>query len=61
MNTNECVLYDQIVELNIATAEEINLVRCVVDGSWTDVLNKILYARTGYHTIEQMFEAEEED
>jgi hypothetical protein len=30
-------------------------------GSWMDVLNAVLYARTGYRSIEQMFDAEEEE
>jgi len=60
MNTEEMVLYDRIVEMDIATAEEINLVRCCMDGFWMDVLEAILYARTGYRTIEQLFDEEDE-
>jgi hypothetical protein len=30
MTTDECIKYDRMVEYGIATAEEINLVRCIV-------------------------------
>lgn len=60
MTENEIREYDYIVELGIATTEEINLVRNVLDGSWTDIYNAIIYARTGYRTIEQYIESEME-
>lgn len=60
MAENEIRGYDYIVKLGIATTEEINLVRNVLDGSWTDVYNAIIYARTGYRTIEQYIESEME-
>jgi hypothetical protein len=50
--------YDYIVELGIATSDELNLVRNVMDGSWTEVLNSVIYARTGYHDIDQYIEYE---
>ena len=58
MTTKEMILYDQIVNMDIATAEEINLVKYVSGGKWTEVLNRIIYARTGYRSIEQMLEEE---
>ena len=58
MTTEEMVLYDQVVNMDIATAEEINLVKNVAGGEWIDVLNSIIYARTGYRSIEQMMEEE---
>lgn len=61
MNTKECIMYDGIVELGIATPEEINLVRCIICGSWEEILRKIIFARTGYYTIEQYFESELEE
>ena len=61
MTVNEMITYDQIVELEIATAEEINLVKCCMSGTWDEVLKSILYARTGYRSIEQMLDDEEED
>lgn len=61
MTTNECIQYDQMVELGIATAEELNLARNLVDGSWTEVLNAVLYVRTGYRDFDQWIEAEMEE
>ena len=61
MTREEMIMYDQVVDMEIATAEEINLVRCCMNGSWTDVLIAIIYARTGYRSLEQMLEAEEEE
>jgi len=57
----EMVMYDQLVDMGIATADELNLARNLVSGSWEDVLTSVLYIRTGYRSIEQMFEDEEED
>lgn len=61
MTTEEMITYDQIVEMGIATAKEINLVRNVASGTWTEILNGIIFARTGYRSIQQMIEAEEEE
>lgn len=61
MTQKEIMLYDQMVENDIATAEEINLVRNIVDGSWEEILNEICYARTGYRDLDQYFEAEMEE
>lgn len=61
MTTDEMILYDQIVDMGIATAEEINLVFNIAGGGWTKVLNDILYVRTGYRSIPQMLEAEDEE
>lgn len=60
MNAYEIEMYDYMVESEIATAEELNLARNLVDGEWSEVLSRVLYIRTGYHTLEQMM-AEEED
>jgi len=62
MTTEEMVMYDQVVEMGIATADEINLVyNCGSWMNWEDCLNAILYARTGYRSIAQMLEAEDEE
>ena len=61
MTTEEMVMYDQLVEMGIATAEEINLAYNVADKGWTELLHRILFARTGYRSIEQMTEAEDEE
>lgn len=58
MTTDECIVYDQMVELGIATADEINLVRNVLDGSWKDILKKICYARTGYRDLDDFLQSE---
>lgn len=60
MTTEEMVMYDQLVNMEIATANEINLVYNVAGGKWIDVLNTILYIKTGYRSIEQMLEEEED-
>ena len=59
MTTEEMVMYDMMVELGVATSEELNLARNLVSGSWKEVLTQVLYMRTGYKSIEQMLEEEE--
>jgi hypothetical protein len=61
MTTEEMNYYDFMVDAMIATSEELNLARNLISGSWTDVLNAVLYVRTGYHNFEQYFEAENEE
>jgi len=62
MTTPEMIMYDQIVELEIATAEEINLVwNCGEYPNWETCLNRIVYSRTGYRSLLQLFEAMDED
>ena len=61
MTTNEMVLYDMLVDMGIATAEELNLARNLVDGTWMQVLNRVLYIRTGYRNIMQLIEDEYEE
>lgn len=61
MTTNEMIKYDMIVELGIATSEELNLARNLVDGSWNKVLDKVVNIRTGYSTFEQYRECELEE
>lgn len=47
----------EIAELGIATKEEIDLVAMIISYSMT-TLNSIIYARTGYHDLEQYKESE---
>lgn len=61
MNTNECIKYDMMVEYGIATAEELNLARNLISGSWDEVLDAVCYIRTGYKTWEQFLENEMEE
>lgn len=62
MTTNEMIKYDMMIEHGIATADELNLARNLVDGEWNEVLDRVAYIRTGYRTFEQyiMEEMEEE-
>ena len=55
------VMYDQLVDMGIATADELNLARNLMAGEWMEVLNAVLFIRTGYRTMAQMMEAEEEE
>lgn len=61
MTTDEMILYDQLVDMEIATADELNLARNLMGGSWLEVLNAVLFVRTGYRSLEQMIEAEDEE
>tara|TARA_R100001594_G_scaffold133125_1_gene173653 strand:- start:849 stop:1019 length:171 start_codon:yes stop_codon:yes gene_type:complete len=56
MNTNE--IYDYLIEYEIATTEEVNLV-CCINGTNEEALNSILFARTGYRSIEQLQECKQ--
>ena len=61
MTMEEMHLYDYLVEEGLATAEELNLARNLLSGSWLYVLNSILFVRTGYRSLEQYLDAEEEE
>lgn len=61
MTTDEMIKYDIIVDLEIATIEEIGLVRAVASGSWNEILDGIVYARTGYRTLEQFLAEDDEE
>lgn len=61
MTQEEMFLYDYMVETEIATADELNLARCLISGSWIDVLSSVLYIRTGFRTLEQVLLDGEED
>lgn len=61
MTQKEMMMYDQIVELDIATANELNLARNLMAGTWEQVLNAVVYVRTGYRTFDQYIEAEMDD
>ena len=59
MTTEEMVMYDMMVELGVATSEELNLARDLVSGSWKEILTQVLDIRTGYKSTEDMLEEEE--
>ena len=50
-------LYDQLVELGIATETELNLVTSI-NGWNEEALNDVIYVRTGYRSLEQLKECE---
>lgn len=51
-------LWDYMVEFGICTDAEIGLVTAL-NGRRLDVLESILYIRTGYNSLEQMLDLEE--
>jgi hypothetical protein len=61
MTQKEMMMYDEIVEMEIATPEELNLARCLVSGDWEDALNAVVYVRTGCHTFEDFILEEMDD
>lgn len=52
-------IYDFIINNQIATSEEINLITCI-NGYNKTSLNDIIYARTGYHDLKQCIDCEPE-
>ena len=48
-------VWDRIIELDIATEEELSLVTAI-NGYNEEALNDISYVRTGYRSIEQLME-----
>lgn len=56
MTNKEMEMYDMTVEYGIATPEELNLARNLVSGSWEEVINSVIYIRTGYRTFDQYLE-----
>ena len=58
MTRKEEKKYDTIVEYGVATVAELNLVKYIVPGSWTEIIDDVIYARTGYDSFEQWAEEE---
>jgi len=50
-------IWDYIIENGIATEEELKLVTCI-NGFNGEALNGVIYARTGYHSADQLIECE---
>ena len=48
-------VWDFITDNSIATDEELRLVTCI-NGYNEETLNSIIYARTAYHSMEQVQE-----
>ena len=59
MNKEESELYDYLVDGEIATEKEVGLV-CSINGTNLESLESILYSRSGYRSLEQIREMEEE-
>lgn len=53
MNRNIEDVWELLVDMGIATDEELQLVTSI-NGYNIDTLNDIIYVRTGYHDIEQL-------
>ena len=51
-------IWDYIIETNIATEEELKLVTCI-NGYNEGTLNAVIYARTGYRSMEQIKEIQD--
>ena len=60
MADNIIFIWENLVEMGIATNEELGLA-CALCGTTEHTLNRVLYIRTGYRSLEQMWEDEEED
>jgi hypothetical protein len=52
-------IWDYIINQGIATEEELQLVTCI-NGYNEETLNDVIYARTAYHSMEQIEECEGE-
>ena len=48
-------MYDTILELELATFEELELVTCI-NGFNEQAMNDIVYVREGYQTLDQFVE-----
>ena len=53
-------LYDYLIDYEYATEKEIGLV-CSINGTNLESLESILYSRSGYRSLEQIREMEEDD
>lgn len=52
--------YDYIIDMGITTQEAIDLV-CDINGTSIDTINDIVYAKSGYNTLQQYLEFEDYD
>ena len=57
LDTEKDALWDYLEETGIATKDELCLV-CCINGTSLDTLESVLYARTGYRSLEQIQDAE---
>lgn len=61
MTQEEMILYDYIVEMEVATPNELNLVRNLINGTWREILNGVLFVRTGYKNLGEYLDSLEEE
>lgn len=61
MTNKEMEMYEYVVETGIATANELGLVKSIMGGTWENVINNVIYARTAYENWEQLIEEDEEN
>lgn len=50
-------IWDYLVESEIATEEELDLITCI-NGYSVETLNDVIYARTGYRSLDQLINDE---
>ena len=55
MNKTIEQIWDLLIDYNVATQDELELVTSI-NGYSIDTLDSIIYARTGYRNIEQLME-----
>lgn len=48
-------VWDLLIEYGVATQEELELVTCI-NGYNIDILNDVIYARTGFRNLDQLME-----
>ena len=53
-------IWDKIIEHNLATTEELQLVT-QINGYHKQSLDDVIYARTGYNDIEQYLDEDEDE
>lgn len=53
MNRDIAYVWEALVNMGIATEDELQLVTDI-NGYNIDTLNDVIYVRTGYHDIEQL-------
>ena len=58
MTREEEKKYNTVVEYSVATEAELDLVKYIVPGSWTEIIDDVIYARTGYDSFKQWAEEE---
>lgn len=57
LDNRESYIWDTMVELGIATNEELGLAVALC-GTTEQTLNRVLFIRTGYRSIEQILDEE---